>query len=119
MSNPHCWPSHIRGHVYPDLVSRWESVVGYLRVSILLLSKILNLVPRAHMPPGQHQDTELWNNQQSRSQSPRVFWSAPRHVDRKTRGSGNEISGTLEGVKNMTRSEVFLTTLDRGVWKCG
>ena len=37
-----------------------------------------------------------------------------RHV-----GSGNEISGTLEGVKNMTRSDVFLTTLDRGVWKCG
>ena len=63
MSNPHCWPSHIRGHVYPDLVSRWESVVGYLRASILLLSKILNLVPRAHMPFGQHQDTELWNNQ--------------------------------------------------------
>ena len=24
-----------------------------------------NLVPRAHVPLGQHQDTELWNNQQS------------------------------------------------------
>ena len=23
----------------------------------------LNLVPRAHVPFGQHQDTELWNNQ--------------------------------------------------------
>ena len=22
-----------------------------------------NLVPRAHVPFGQHQDTELWNNQ--------------------------------------------------------
>ena len=32
-----------------------------------------NLVPRAHVPFGQHQDTELWNNQQARSQSPRVF----------------------------------------------
>ena len=32
-----------------------------------------NLVPRAHVPFGQHQDTELWNNQQARSQSPRFF----------------------------------------------
>ena len=32
-----------------------------------------NLAPRAHVPFGQHQDTELWNNQQARSQSPRVF----------------------------------------------
>ena len=24
---------------------------------------VVNLVPRAHMPFGQHQDTELWNNQ--------------------------------------------------------
>ena len=24
---------------------------------------IVNLVPRAHVPFGQHQDTELWNNQ--------------------------------------------------------
>ena len=32
-----------------------------------------NLVPRAHVPFGQHQDTELWNNQKARSQSPRVF----------------------------------------------
>ena len=31
-----------------------------------------NLVPRAHVPFGQHQDTELWNNQQARSQSFRV-----------------------------------------------
>ena len=23
----------------------------------------INLVPRAHVPFGQHQDTELWNNQ--------------------------------------------------------
>ena len=29
--------------------------------------------PRAQVPFGQHQDTELWNNQQSRSQSPRVI----------------------------------------------
>ena len=32
-----------------------------------------NLVPRAHVPFGQHQDTELWNNQQARSQGLRVF----------------------------------------------
>ena len=32
-----------------------------------------NLVPRAPLSFGQHQDAELWNNQQSRSQSPRVF----------------------------------------------
>ena len=32
-----------------------------------------NLVPRAHVPSGQHQDTELWNNQQARSQSLRGF----------------------------------------------
>ena len=32
-----------------------------------------NLVPRAHVPFGQHQDTELWNNQQARSQSLRGF----------------------------------------------
>ena len=37
------------------------------------ISGNLNLVPRAHVPFGQHQDTELWNNQQARSQSPRVF----------------------------------------------
>ena len=40
------------------------------------------LVPRAHVPFGQHQDTELWNNQfpeiHSRPQRPRSFWSAPR-----------------------------------------
>ena len=29
-----------------------------------------NLVPRAHVPFGQHQDTELWNNQQARSLEP-------------------------------------------------
>ena len=33
-----------------------------------------NLVPRAHVPFGQHQDTELWNNQPARSQGPRVFF---------------------------------------------
>ena len=33
-----------------------------------------NLVPRADVPLGQHQDTELWNNQQALSQSPRVFY---------------------------------------------
>ena len=33
---------------------------------------LCNLVPGAHVFFGQHQDTELWNNQQSRSQSPRV-----------------------------------------------
>ena len=31
-----------------------------------------NLVPRAHVPFGQHQDTELWNSQQARSQHLRV-----------------------------------------------
>ena len=32
-----------------------------------------NLIPKAHMPFGQHQDTELCNNEQSRSQSPHAF----------------------------------------------
>ena len=32
-----------------------------------------NLVPRAQVPFGQHQDTELWNSQQVRSQSLRGF----------------------------------------------
>ena len=32
----------------------------------------INLVPRAHVSFGQYRDKELWNNQQSRSQSPRV-----------------------------------------------
>ena len=32
-----------------------------------------NLIPRAHMPFGQHHDTELCNNEQSRSQSPHAF----------------------------------------------
>ena len=37
-----------------------------LRVSSILhptIRQIFNLVPRAHVPFGQHQDTELWNNQ--------------------------------------------------------
>ena len=44
---------------------RWrrEDCKNYLR----------NLVPRTQVPLGQHQHTELWNNQQARSQSPRVF----------------------------------------------
>ena len=33
----------------------------------------INLVPRVHVPFGQHQDKELWNNQQARSQSLRGF----------------------------------------------
>ena len=37
------------------------------------IATVFNLVPRAHVLFGQHQDTELWNNQQARSQSPRVF----------------------------------------------
>ena len=32
-----------------------------------------NLVPRAHVPFGPHEDTELWNNQQACSQSPHIF----------------------------------------------
>ena len=40
---------------------------------VLTFSTSGNLVPRAHVPFGQHQDTELWNNQLARSQSPRVF----------------------------------------------
>ena len=41
----------------------------------LLVNRALrtNLVPSAQVPFGQHQDTELWKNQQARSQSPRVF----------------------------------------------
>ena len=40
---------------------------------LLVSTKNRNLVPRAHVPFGQHQDTELWNNQQARSQSLRGF----------------------------------------------
>ena len=36
-------------------------------------ARSINLVPRAHVPFGQHQDTELWNNQPARSQSLRGF----------------------------------------------
>ena len=44
-------------------------------VWICLLPKEPNLVPRAHVPFGQQQDTELWNNKQARSQElvPRAF----------------------------------------------
>ena len=34
-----------------------------MRTFILPLESCVNLVPRAHVPFGQHQDTELWNNQ--------------------------------------------------------
>ena len=37
-----------------------------LRMSSILhttIRQIFNRVPRAHVPFGQHQDTELWNNQ--------------------------------------------------------
>ena len=42
--------------------------LGFHVRSFLLISPhhIFNLVPRAHVPFGQHQDTELWNNQQAR-----------------------------------------------------
>ena len=30
---------------------------------LMVLRHVDNLVPRAHVPFGQHQDTELWNNQ--------------------------------------------------------
>ena len=30
---------------------------------VLSVTNKSNLVPRAHVPFGQHQDTELWNNQ--------------------------------------------------------
>ena len=40
------------------------------------ICSVTNLVPRAHVPFGQHQGTELWNNQQARSQSPRVLLNA-------------------------------------------
>ena len=61
------------------------------------LSFHLNLVPRAHVPFGQFQDTELWNNQDFRTSGftahaylglPefRVLVLTKRHV-----GSGNEI----------------------------
>ena len=33
------------------------------RMSYKMGSVSSNLVPRAHVPFGQHQDTELWNNQ--------------------------------------------------------
>ena len=38
-----------------------------------LFLHLITFVPRARVSFGQHQDTELWNNQQARSQSPRVF----------------------------------------------
>ena len=40
-----------------------------------------NLVHRAHVPFGQHQDTELWNNQQARSQSLTKFGRFPLRSD--------------------------------------
>ena len=43
-------------------------------LSIKITVGTSNLVPRAQGPFGQHQDTELWNNQESRSQSPRGNW---------------------------------------------
>ena len=36
---------------------------SYANLKEDLNSWIINLVPRAHVPFGQHQDTELWNNQ--------------------------------------------------------
>ena len=50
---------------------RLRSKTGWVEFGCLLC--YFNLVPRAHVPFGQHQDTELWNNQQARSQSPRIF----------------------------------------------
>ena len=38
--------------------------------------RVIFVFPRAHVSFGQHQDTELWNNQQCRSQSQRVFDTA-------------------------------------------
>ena len=54
---------------YGEAVVRWQIVKitsGYVvtRVPLRLSRRSLaNLVPRAHVPFGQHQDTELWNNQ--------------------------------------------------------
>ena len=64
-----------------DLISNMRFIVMFVpEVCVLFLielrwpkKKNINLVPRAHVPFGQHQDTQLWNNQQARSQSPCVF----------------------------------------------
>ena len=42
---------------------RAESLRGFARVRARALAPGVNLVPRAHVPFGQRQDTELWNNQ--------------------------------------------------------
>ena len=34
-----------------------------MRTHLTAVEPLANLVPRAHVPFGQHQDTELWNNQ--------------------------------------------------------
>ena len=51
-------------------------IVSYYKHNIKKQQYILqngNHVPRVHVSFGQQQDTELWNNQQARSQSPGVF----------------------------------------------
>ena len=48
-----------------SLVKRFPSLgTAYTFSRACILRILINLVPRAHMPLGQHQDTELWNNHQ-------------------------------------------------------
>ena len=51
---------------------RFQAFSLFLK-KIVSIKQCGNLVSRAHVPFGQHQDTKLWNNQQPRSQSPCVF----------------------------------------------
>ena len=39
------------------------SLIGSCQQVDMINLSAINLVPRAHVPFGQHQDTELWNNQ--------------------------------------------------------
>ena len=43
--------------------ARVRAVWNFTHAQSSDLGEFLNLVPRAHVPFGQHQDTELWNNQ--------------------------------------------------------
>ena len=65
------WPrAHYVTYEYlPGLLTRITVKMCFAANNILLMRncacfpELSNLVPRAHVPFGQHQDTELWNNQ--------------------------------------------------------
>ena len=45
------------------MVSCHDCMLSNAQNQLFLKEDQSNLVPRAHVPFGQHQDTELWNNQ--------------------------------------------------------